>query len=58
MPKIKLKPCPFCGRKPYVFLGDNDAWFVQCKECSATIGSHPQDNFTEKLAISAWNRRV
>lgn len=52
--KEKLKPCPFCGGKPYVEKDTEDNMTVDCQECFA---SGPF-SYTEEEAIKAWNRRA
>ena len=53
----KLKPCPFCGSKPYIrshpVAQKQKQWAVQC-QCGARFF------FVNRRykAIEAWNRRV
>ena len=54
----KLKPCPFCGGKPYLtqnYLGQN---YVRCPDCGAVVWGRDDEDFTEKDAVKAWNRRA
>lgn len=63
----KIKPCPFCGSKPYVaqnYLGQK---YVRCPECGACVWGKDADDWrisamgeknAEKAAIEAWNRRA
>ena len=61
MDKIKLKPCPFCGEKPYL---ERDEIFCNCgAKMSIPIfvwgGEVISDYENEKAeTIKAWNRRV
>lgn len=57
----KLKPCPFCGGKPFI---DKDKCFdgtfvyqISCvnRECDVSIKT--KWRATKKEAIEAWNRR-
>ena len=55
----ELKPCPFCGGKPFVshrfpLFGEEATIAVVCEECNAST----QRKRTEQKAINAWNRRV
>ena len=55
MPEIKLKPCPFCGKKESVIKGD---MIIVCSAklggCGASTGCYD----TLKETIEAWNRRA
>lgn len=54
-PKTELKPCPFCGEKPYTYTDGWRVWWgVKCPDCSCIIGEYR----TEKEAIEEWNRRA
>lgn len=56
----KLKPCPFCGRKPKITdLGQVKVLSCEFSGCSV----HPRICYTwrpekEKEAIELWNRRT
>ena len=63
-----LKPCPFCGGEPLLWMKDNE-WSVCCNECSAEAKKHRPANVypwaayeaiqdAVRKAIEAWNRRV
>ena len=59
MPKLKLKPCPFCGAegkiKHHIFQEMDDTFGVICGACEAQTSQF----FVEiEDAIEAWNRRV
>lgn len=53
-----LKPCPFCGGKPYIstrpcYYGETISAAIVCKGCGAS-SDHEK---TETKAIIAWNTR-
>lgn len=58
-----LKPCPFCGSKPYVgsLGGNKENWAIWCTLCgwddeiAVEMGI---DGDTKEEIIKAWNRRV
>lgn len=55
----ELKPCPFCGGKPFVsarlpYFGETLTVAVVCEDCNAAS----KHKVNEKDAIEAWNRRV
>ena len=57
-----LKPCPFCGRKPYLVqwrdtLKPNATW-IQCK-CGVMTDSHYNEGMFKAAhaAMLVWNRR-
>ena len=56
---IKLKPCPFCGRRGEIRSFKGSDYKVECTNnfCQASymIG---MDFDTEAEAIEAWNRRT
>lgn len=60
MDEIKLKPCPFCSRKPKI----TDLGQVKILACEFSgCGVHPIICYTwrpekEKDAFNAWNRRA
>ena len=56
MPLEKLKPCPFCGKKPKVHfqLDDIGDYRVQCRNCGASTG---EIVYSKKEAIENWNKR-
>lgn len=65
MPKIKLKPCPFCGKKPKSQLNiTHPGSIIACmtKGCEIALvgcGSQkPRFDLMPDEAISAWNKRV
>ena len=69
----KLKPCPFCGGKPYlethhrafIKAKTTRVAFVRCRECEARTQRFELTDFgrtsyseeASKKAIEAWNRR-
>lgn len=55
----ELKPCPFCGGKPFVSVriphfGERLALVVVCKDCNARSNQKAK----EEDVIEAWNRRA
>ena len=66
----KLKPCPFCGKEPMMYVTPPDKripkkeraasrWFyVVCmgQDCNMSVGTPLFDN--PKEAIETWNRRA
>lgn len=64
MPKIKLKPCPFCGGKAQMCAAQWDfkkncpansaGYIVECGECLASTDAFA----TMELTADAWNRRA
>ena len=67
---MELKPCPFCGGKPYI-EGHHRAFinaqttrvaFVRCRECEARTQRFSTEVFgrneAKEMAIEAWNRRA
>lgn len=66
MKKLKIRPCPFCGKTPSgkVFCGTDRGPALECDDCS-TMGPPalekeligPDEKRHEKLAIDKWNRR-
>lgn len=53
MSEIKLKPCPFCGRKKLTVKTNRYVSHVTCESCNLTLTRK-----TEKEAIQYWNKRV
>lgn len=56
----ELKPCPFCGGKPRLFVSDGVR--VICSKCYASTKAltdrmENDSNATERV-IEAWNRRA
>ena len=70
----ELKPCPFCGGKPYLETSHREfiqakttrVAFVRCTECNArtqrfelqSFGCTSSSKEANKKAIEAWNRRA
>lgn len=69
MPKIKLKPCPFCGGKALIAKDNHDKILIECETCHLFFGIDVE-NGTELFegwkamlgsveeAVSTWNRRT
>lgn len=55
----ELKPCPFCGHKGELEVGQLGERFVRCSNdnCEAGLGGGCWSN-TDAGAIEAWNTRV
>lgn len=61
MSETTLKPCPFCGGKPYFYqiysngVDSKKVWKVMCenKDCIAILNEYD----TQEQAAEAWNRR-
>ena len=55
----KLKPCPFCGRKPKICkrpkFPKGLEWSIYCDRDNVRV--HTCSMETRKEAIAAWNRR-
>ena len=56
----ELKPCPFCGGKPYFYqihVEYGKVWKVMCgarMDCCAILNDYK----TQEEAADGWNRRV
>lgn len=57
---IELKPCPFCGGKARLFVGDGVR--VICSKCYAGTmiqrDSVESESNSVKTVVEAWNRRA
>ena len=56
----ELKPCPFCGGKPFVQETAHSWCNVICDKCGAMTKCvlNSADYSSKNLAIEAWNRRA
>ena len=54
---IDLKPCPFCGSKPFVWR-TNHRTYIECPNLTAESHRIMMSGKSDKEAIEAWNRRV
>ena len=55
MEKIKLKPCPFCGRKPE-HIKTVAGWNIMCFDSCGLIFN--PENCSKKEVSKRWNKRV
>ena len=53
---IDLKPCPFCGSKPFVWR-TNYRTYIECPNLTAESHRIMMSGRSDKEAIEAWNRR-
>ena len=53
----KLKNCPFCGGKAFVWR-TNQAVYIQCENYDATNHKVEISGENDKEAVRAWNRRT
>ena len=54
---VDLKPCPFCGSKPFVWR-TNHRTYIECPNPTADSHRVTMSGKTDKEAIEAWNRRA
>ena len=52
----ELKPCPFCGSKPFVWR-TNHRTYIECPNLTADSHRIMMSGKTDKEAIEEWNRR-
>ena len=65
--KEKIKPCPFCGGYPHIYMKTESDYYafgklstreklyhVRCSQCGGTSGEY----LYKEYAIEAWNRRL
>lgn len=50
-------PCPFCGARPEVYLGDDGDYVIACPDCT-DCGSLCFSSYDHVRLIQAWNRRA
>lgn len=60
---IELKPCPFCGRKPYLITKDHEEFphpwhMIMCDYSNGGCGAESAWCHDERIAIKMWNMRV
>ncbi|WP_337484828.1 Lar family restriction alleviation protein [Porcipelethomonas sp.] len=57
----KLKPCPFCGKKPGLetWCSGGKMYMIKCKnaDCPVPEKGYPTGRIPEQVA-EAWNRRA
>jgi len=51
---LKIRPCPFCGKKPTVRFTEAEKVMVWCEECEIAPGVSGD---TIKIAVKKWNTR-
>ena len=65
----ELKPCPFCGYKPTLFVDDYGKYMAVCNGCGMYLGVKLEcgvalhKGWEAKFdalesAVEAWNRRI
>ena len=54
MPRVELKPCPFCGAAARQYEGPMDAYGVVCTKCGVKL----YDRGSAAAAKRAWNKRA
>ena len=47
------KPCPFCGKRAVILVGDDEETFCECNNCGASTCGFEN----EADAIAQWNWR-
>ena len=59
---MELKPCPFCGSKPYIFPESTDAIALMPKVTFYKVGCAKCQIYAIRQdlndALNAWNRRA
>ena len=53
----ELKPCPFCGSKPFVWR-TNHRTYIECPNLTAESHRIMMSGKSDEEAIEAWNRRA
>lgn len=53
----KLKPCPFCGRKPKVHKTNGIFW-INCPNKKCGVSSATLTKLNETDVVEIWNRRA
>ena len=52
----ELKPCPFCGSKPFVWR-TNYRTYIECPNLTTESHRIMMSGKSDEEAIEAWNRR-
>lgn len=52
----ELKPCPFCGSKPFVWR-TNYRTYIECPNLTSESHRIMMSGKSDKEAFEAWNRR-
>ena len=61
---MKLKPCPFCGKRKPVIVDSKEnsfgeiCYFGSCSLYSNGCGAHGEQDTKELGAAKKWNRRA
>ena len=59
MKRVKLKDCPFCGKRPRVYRSDASLkYHIACLSCDYRIGAKFLDRIRTRVIKTRWNRRV
>jgi hypothetical protein len=57
----KLKPCPWCGKAPFVpdsvYESTDCDWMVSCEDDDCPVGPSTDWYPTREQAIAEWNNR-
>ena len=52
----KLKPCPFCGKLPYLHRGFDDLWYIECNFAGCSFNPHTR-GIHKEYVTDVWNKR-
>jgi len=59
MPEPKLKPCPFCGKLPYLIYDVHNGIFeIGCNNRRCKVIVYTNEINEKQKAIAAWNKRT
>ncbi len=55
---VELKPCPFCGEKPSIYLNEaTKMWIIRCTSEKCRIMPYTDYHKTRAVIVREWNRR-
>ena len=58
----ELKPCPFCGAKPYIFVNkyrhNEESYMIKCSNTQCNIIPCTYEQMDLEYVIESWNRRA